>query len=84
MPNLPSGSEVSSEGKNALADGIVYAVGTGIGEGAAGGIGHAVGGVVAGASIGGDRGQTLSTLAVANGVKRSFMGGGGGGGRGVK
>jgi len=80
MPSVPDAGDVTGETKDSLADGIVYAVGTGVGQ-TFGGLGHAVGGVVAGASIGGQTGETLSTLAVATGVRSAFMGGGGGGQR---
>lgn len=85
MPSIPGGQETLNEGKGALADGLVYGLGTGIGGNIAGGIGHAAGGVVAGAAVGGGKGETLSTLAVANGLSMLMMGGGGqSSGRAVK
>lgn len=79
MPSLPDSDDVSNQAQGALADGAVYGVATGIGGNTLGGFGHAAGGVVAGASIGGQKGETLSTLAVGQGISRLMTGGLGGG-----
>lgn len=75
MPSVPDTDDVKNEAKSSVVDGVLYGAATGVGEGALGGVGHAAGGVVAGSSIGGQKGETLSTLAVANGLKGSLMGG---------
>lgn len=86
MPEVPDADDVKNEASGALADGAVYGLATGLGGSVAGGLGHAAGGVGAGASIGGQKGETLSTLAVGEGLRQLLMSGGGGGGsqRGVK
>lgn len=86
MPSVPDADDVKNEASDALTDGAVYGLATGVGSSTLGGIGHAAGGVLAGASIGGQKGETLSTLAVGQGIQRTLMAGGGGGrqGRGTK
>lgn len=86
MPSIPDSGDVKNEATGSLADGLVYGVGVSVGEGAMGGIGHAIGGTLAGASVGGTKGETLSTLAIANGIRQTFIGGSGTAGRnrGVK
>jgi hypothetical protein len=75
MPEIVD--DTVDEGKSVAVDGVKYGLATGIGGQMLGPVGHAVGGVAAGAHI---NDQTLSTLAVANGINGLLMGGGGGGG----
>lgn len=80
MPDVPDSGDMKSVGKDSVVDGAVYGLGTTLGQATFGAVGHAAGGVVAGASIGGQKGETLSTLAVSQGINRTILGGMGGGG----
>lgn len=85
MPSVPDADDVKDEASGALADGAVYGLGITLGSQVAGGIGHAGGGLLAGSSVGGQKGETLSTLAVAQGMQSLFAGGSSSGNsRGVK
>lgn len=87
MPSVPDADDVKDEASSSIADGAVYGLGITLGSQVAGGVGHAGGGLLAGASIEGQKGDTLSTLAVAQGMQSVFAGGGstsGGSSRGVK
>jgi hypothetical protein len=80
MPEIVD--DTVNEGKSVAVDGVKYGLATGLGSQVLGPVGHAVGGVAAGAHI---NDQTLSTLAVSQGVQGLLLGGagGGGGGRGT-
>lgn len=75
MPEIPGTDDVSNEAKGSLADGAVYGLGTTLGQATFGGIGYGIGGVVAGASVGGQKGETLSTLAVSEAIRRTMLSG---------
>lgn len=86
MPSVPDTDDVKSVGMDSVTDGAVYGLGTSMGGQVAGPLGQAGGGVLAGASIGGQKGETLATLSLAQAIQAMFMGGGSSGGssRGVK
>ncbi len=80
MPSVPTVDDVKDTGGSAVADGAVYGLGMGLGTGLLGPIGTAAGGVVSGASVGGQKGETLATIAIGMAAKDIMSGGSGGSG----
>lgn len=75
MPEIVD--DVKDETTGNIKDAAYYGIATGVGQRTFGPLGAGAGGVFAGSQIGGEKGNTLSTLAMSDAIQALLMGAGG-------